>query len=218
MQTKHTRTDDGKPEGKDQETRERILEVAERLFLARGFKGVSMKDIADEVQVTTAALYYHFPDGKQELFLSMVQRTMSKWSTQTFNKVESIQGLHAQLVTIVHTAMVHPPVMHSLMRDVEEFCKDNPRRRHLMREDIQKMQQRINTLFEQAAERGEVTKKVPAPLLTGMFAGIMFSLQMSTRPDSPFHDMHMMMADNTEDMAVTLVDTLFNGIKDHENG
>jgi AcrR family transcriptional regulator len=209
---------DGKPEGKDQETRERILEVAEHLFLAKGFKGVSMKDIADEVQVTTAALYYHFPDGKQDLFLSMVQRTMRKWSTQTLNKVEPIQGLHAQLVTIVHTAMVHPPVMHNLIRDVEEFCKDNPRRRHLMREDIQKMQQRINTLFEQAAERGEITKKVPTPLLTGMFAGIMFSLQMSLNSDNPFHNMRAMMTDTTtEDMAVTLVDTLFNGIKDQEN-
>ncbi len=213
MQTGHAQTNDGKPEGKDQETRERILEVAERLFLAKGFKGVSMKDIADEVQVTTAALYYHFPEGKQDLFLSMVQRTMRKWGQQAFDKAEHLPSLYEQLVTLMQTAMVHPPVVHNLMRDVDEFCTDNPRRRNLMRQEGHELQQRINTLFEQAAKRGEVTKKVPAPLLAGMFGGIMFSLQISQRFAA--HDDTTLQG--SEDMAFTLVDTLFNGIRNQEN-
>jgi TetR/AcrR family transcriptional regulator, cholesterol catabolism regulator len=209
MQTGHAQTSGGKPEGKDQETRERILEVAERLFLAKGFKGVSMKDIADEVQVTTAALYYHFPEGKQDIFLSMVQRTLKKWGQQAFSKIEHVEGLHAQLVTITHTALTHPPVIHTLMRDVEEFCNDNPRRRNLMRKESLELQQRINTLFEQAAEKGEITQKVPAPLLAGMFSGIIFSLQVNRR----FDVQNDLRQHDPQIMAATLVDTLFNGIK-----
>jgi AcrR family transcriptional regulator len=57
----------------DRETRQQILEVARELFLSRGYKGVSMKDVAEEIQVTSAALYYHFPGGKQELFFNMIQ-------------------------------------------------------------------------------------------------------------------------------------------------
>ena len=209
MQTERAHTNDGRPEGKDQETRERILAVAERLFLAKGFKGVSMKDIADEVQVTTAALYYHFPEGKQDLFLSMVQQAMRNWGMQAFSQIEHLPSLHTQLVTLIHSAIVHPPVMQGLMRDVEEFCKDNPHKRNMMREDIQKMRQSVITLFEQAAERGEITKKVPAPLLTGMFTGIVVSLQMTMKADGALHTT----GHNSQDMAVTLVDTLFNGIK-----
>src|SRR5579884_3056229 len=67
----------------DQETRQRILKAAERLFLERGFKGVSMKDIAEEVHVTSAALYYHFPEGKQELFLDMVKMLFEEWYANT---------------------------------------------------------------------------------------------------------------------------------------
>lgn len=43
------------------DTRERILEVAARLFSEQGFAGTSIRDIADELGVTKAALYYHFP-------------------------------------------------------------------------------------------------------------------------------------------------------------
>lgn len=43
------------------DTRERILEVAARLFSERGFAGTSIRDIADALGVTKAALYYHFP-------------------------------------------------------------------------------------------------------------------------------------------------------------
>lgn len=43
------------------DTHERILEVAARLFSERGFAGTSIRDIADALGVTKAALYYHFP-------------------------------------------------------------------------------------------------------------------------------------------------------------
>src|SRR5947209_8390097 len=57
----------------DQETRRQILTVAKDLFFAKGYKGVSMREIADAVQVTQAGLYYHFPKGKEELFTKMIQ-------------------------------------------------------------------------------------------------------------------------------------------------
>src|SRR5258708_33062724 len=57
----------------DQETRRQILTKAAELFLAKGYRGVSMKEIAEAVEVTSAALYYHFPKGKEDLFTKMIQ-------------------------------------------------------------------------------------------------------------------------------------------------
>src|SRR5207248_11486320 len=57
----------------DQETRRQILTQAAELFLAKGYRGVSMKEIAEAVEVTSAALYYHFPRGKEDLFTKMIQ-------------------------------------------------------------------------------------------------------------------------------------------------
>src|SRR5258706_12854866 len=98
MNSNKISADEGKHMERDQETRRRILTAAEQLFLARGFKGVSMKDIADEVDVTTAALYYYFPEGKQELFLSMIQHAIEDWGEQPFHEVNQLKGLRQQLL------------------------------------------------------------------------------------------------------------------------
>src|SRR5437667_6917906 len=64
---------DGSSSRLDQETWRQILTAAKNLFFARGYKGVSMKEIAEVVQVTPAALYYHFPKGKEDLFTKMIE-------------------------------------------------------------------------------------------------------------------------------------------------
>lgn len=41
-------------------TRQGIVETARRLFAERGYEGASLQDIADEMGLTKAAVYYHF--------------------------------------------------------------------------------------------------------------------------------------------------------------
>jgi len=48
-----------------------LLEIAGRLFAKHGFKGTSLRDIAEEAQITKAALYYHFPN-KNSLYERIV--------------------------------------------------------------------------------------------------------------------------------------------------
>jgi len=43
------------------QTREAVLATARRLFTTRGYDSTSMRDIAAELGLTNAALYYHFP-------------------------------------------------------------------------------------------------------------------------------------------------------------
>lgn len=54
-------------------TRERVLDVAERLAQQRGFNGWSYGDVAAELEVTRAALHYHFA-GKAELGEALIVR------------------------------------------------------------------------------------------------------------------------------------------------
>ena len=51
----------------------RILDIAERLVEIRGFNGFSYADVAAELQITTAALHYHFT-GKLQLGLALIDR------------------------------------------------------------------------------------------------------------------------------------------------
>lgn len=60
-------------------SRERVLECAERLFMERGFQAVKLRDIADELGVRTASLYYYFPGGKQDMFLAVLDAAMDRY-------------------------------------------------------------------------------------------------------------------------------------------
>ncbi|HKA45708.1 MAG TPA: TetR family transcriptional regulator [Burkholderiales bacterium] len=56
-----------------QETRNRILDAAERVFGERGVSRTSLEDIAAAAGVTRGAIYWHFKD-KSDLFAAMVNR------------------------------------------------------------------------------------------------------------------------------------------------
>jgi len=51
-----------------QDTRARILDVARELFTEQGYEKTSLREIADRLGFTKAALYYHFQSKEQLLF------------------------------------------------------------------------------------------------------------------------------------------------------
>lgn len=64
---KPTRTRVGRPRGS---TRERILDVALDLFNEQGYDKASLREIAERLGVTKAALYYHF-ERKEDILLEL---------------------------------------------------------------------------------------------------------------------------------------------------
>jgi AcrR family transcriptional regulator len=60
-----------RPRGSDgAQTRERILAVAQELFTRQGYDKTSLRDIAERLEVTKAALYYYFP-RKEDILIEL---------------------------------------------------------------------------------------------------------------------------------------------------
>jgi TetR/AcrR family transcriptional repressor of nem operon len=53
--------------------RESILSVATRIAQSRGYSGLNLRDIAQEVGIKAASIYYHFP-GKADLAAAVAKR------------------------------------------------------------------------------------------------------------------------------------------------
>jgi TetR/AcrR family transcriptional repressor of nem operon len=71
MPAKHDSTDTN-------DTAARILDICERLVQVRGFNGFSYADVAAELDMTKAALHYHFP-GKAELGRALIERYTNRF-------------------------------------------------------------------------------------------------------------------------------------------
>ena len=92
------------------ETRNQILDAAERVFSERGVSRTSLTDIADAASVTRGAIYWHFKD-KAELFCEMVARvTMpmehAPCQIDPASTDDPLAGLRAMLVGILERTSV----------------------------------------------------------------------------------------------------------------
>ena len=70
---------------KDKDTRERILDVALDLFTEQGYDGTSLRQIAEQLGVTKAALYYHF-ESKEDILLALHMR-LHEFGKETLKKI-----------------------------------------------------------------------------------------------------------------------------------
>jgi AcrR family transcriptional regulator len=68
-------------EGEEPLLRSQAIACAGRLFLQWGYSGASISMIAEELCVTKAALYYHFPD-KEALFLAVFDEYLDAVSAE----------------------------------------------------------------------------------------------------------------------------------------
>jgi AcrR family transcriptional regulator len=61
-------------------TRGAIQKVAVELFARHGYEKTSLREIAERLGMTKAALYYHYP-SKQALLLSIMEPMIAEWKT-----------------------------------------------------------------------------------------------------------------------------------------
>jgi AcrR family transcriptional regulator len=65
--------DEGPEQAQIVDTRQRILDAALDLFIEQGFDGTSLRQIAEQLGVTKAALYYHF-ESKDDILMALHMR------------------------------------------------------------------------------------------------------------------------------------------------
>ena len=93
------------------EARERVLHAAERLFVARGYEAVTIKDIAKAVGIHHASLYHHIPGGKSALYVEVMTRHMQQHHQGMWAAVQSSgDNLVDQLQHIAAWLLSQPPM------------------------------------------------------------------------------------------------------------
>jgi AcrR family transcriptional regulator len=89
-----------------EERGDQILQTATRLFSERGYSATRLDDIATELGVTRAALYYYFPRGKVEI-LELVCAAGMDGAETVFRDAERVTDPLEAVRTFFGTYAVH---------------------------------------------------------------------------------------------------------------
>jgi AcrR family transcriptional regulator len=120
-------------------TQQRILDAARDLFTERGYAGTSIRDVAERLSMTKAALYYHFP-GKQAVLAALVEPWLAEideladWAEaqESVDREEALRrtiGLFAEPSPAFSVLMNDPSALH----DSAARLNVRPRMRRLER-------------------------------------------------------------------------------------
>ena len=170
---------DGSSSHLDQETWRQILIAAKELFFAKGYKGVSMKEIADVVQVTPAALYYHFPKGKEDLFTKMIQTLFVEEGVASIDQVLGTTRDLRERLNLLTTSLLTLPIdehFTMLLRDAKEHIKD-PENQRIILSLRDRIKQQVMGIFQAAQDAGEIRTDIPVNVLVSLYMGTLRELE-----------------------------------------
>ena len=88
-----------------------ILEAAQRIFVAEGYQGATIRKIADEVGVSSTALYMHFKD-KDEILLEIsdgaINRLLEINSELSVRPIDAVTRVRLMLDAYMEFALENP--------------------------------------------------------------------------------------------------------------
>src|ERR1700712_3192424 len=96
--------------GSDQQDikREKILEAAYQRFLHYGYSKTTMNEIAGDLSLSKALLYYYFPD-KSQLYIAVMRKLAGEYIQKLeieLNQADSLREAFAAQVDIHHNFIV----------------------------------------------------------------------------------------------------------------
>jgi AcrR family transcriptional regulator len=185
--------------------RERVLNAAEQLFHERGYNAVSMRDVADALEMRQASLYYHVPNGKEQLFVEITERGLQRHRKGLDDIIaEAEPDIEPQLIAASTWLVDHAPIklMSMLETDMPAISHENAQRLTYMA--FQCFFSPITRLFEQAMESGEIRQYDPNQL-AGHFLSMMDGISYTTTAG------HTPIPMGT--LAEEMIDILLNGIR-----
>ena len=157
---------------KSEETRARIVEVAYRLFIERGYNATSMRDICQGAGVTMGAIYHHF-NTKEAIWQEVI--TTRHPYHEIFPVLKAAQGetiaevMRSAAKGLIHELFKRSDLLNLMFIEIVEF---NGRHIPELYMAIYLEMVTIGEIFK--GKRGRL-RKLPMNILVRSFAGLFFS-------------------------------------------
>jgi TetR/AcrR family transcriptional regulator, cholesterol catabolism regulator len=184
--------------------RERLLDVAERLFQERGLARVTMREIADAAGVRQASLYHHAPRGKAQLYREVFERMIARhrFGLETALRVAGPR-LRPRLRAVADWYVGQAPMNFLRMMTSDMPALGDDEAAALAGPAYAALMRPITEALRDAERTGEA-RGVDADLVAGSLLAILDAVAFAERRAYGAHDQRA--------MAYTMIDVLLDGL------
>lgn len=143
-----------------------IIEVATRLFAENGYHGVGMRAIADEVNIRSASLYYHFA-SKADLLEAIVARATVTFIQDNLPELtrdgDAVEQLRGVLIRHISYFWEHRLEQRVTLRELNELSTEKY-------EEVRQIRRAYQQGIADTIRRGEAqgTMSVASPELAAL--------------------------------------------------
>lgn len=143
--------------------RQQILSTAKNLFIQQGYHGLSMRQIAEALGVSKAALYYYFHD-KEELFLAILDTYLDEMEAELQRVRQEQTSARQRIRAVVEIILRQPADQRAVIRlSSQEMAQlSPPARQAFSRVYHQKFIDRIYAILEEGVQGGELRPVDPS--------------------------------------------------------
>ena len=190
--TKVTAVKDNRPQAK-----KNIIQVAREFFSEYGYLGTSMSDLATRLNMTKAALYYHFA-GKAEIFKTVLDEAFAELS-QGLTEAKNAKTAEQKLENVIKSYLQFGDREKNLTKAL--VLKLAPHDTKIM-DHIAELRRQILDLIQPVIEEVLTSKKINKPvdsytytlLLTGMMDGLLLEYSIFKQKVEPDEIVRTVMA------------------------
>jgi AcrR family transcriptional regulator len=182
-----------RPERRER-TRGDLLDAARTVFERRGFHRAALDEIAEEAGYTKGAVYSHFPGGKDELFLAVLDRHIDE-RVPRYGEIILAEDTFEASVRAVARHLVElgdrDPAWTPLLVEFRTHASHDPALRDAVRERDDRQMRAIATLIDALAERHGMTYALPTTEVVRGSSALArgMGLERLVTPDAPLGEM-----------------------------
>ncbi len=177
------------------DTREKILQVAAKLFIRQGYTATSISQIAGEIGIGKATVYHHFPD-KEAIVYALLDRSSSRVH-ETLSAVNAGNDPHKQIEAIAKAGIRLRGESFDLFQVIR---REVPGSRNRVHAELASFFVDYTTQFTEAIQTGirrglfrRVDPSEAARTLLTMLAGLYVQIYLSgnriANPEKTIHSM-----------------------------
>ena len=151
-----------------------ILEKAKCLFIEHGYHALSMREIAEEVGVSKAALYYHFKD-KEELFIAILIKDLDIMGGEIDNIQATSKSSSEMIVKFIEHVLTQPAEQRAVIRlGTQEISQLSAESRNKFNETYhQKFTGKVQEIFQSGMKNAEF-KSMDPDIATWALLGLLY--------------------------------------------